>query len=139
MVVKGVPPEAAESFSKLLAACAQRFAEELGGEHGKEAPNTKGFDDRAPKPDVEYDSEDEEGKYPFVVNHYKKGKGATLHRRDGCWHARELSFSSYQLFDVKGVPKGLYTSICKKCWPDTAQAMTRSMMRSRTSPSSHMA
>ena len=54
----------------------------------------------------------------FVIALSNENKVLRLHRKDGCWHSRNLAFKSFELFEGPSVPDHLYTSYCKKCWPE---------------------
>jgi hypothetical protein len=57
---------------------------------------------------------EDEAKY--VISEGYRGKVARLHRRDGCYRGRNLSFASYEL--VFGEPsQNSFTDVCRSCWP----------------------
>jgi hypothetical protein len=65
------------------------------------------------KAEVEKVSEDEA---KYVISEGYRGKVARLHRRDGCYRGRNLSFASYEL--VFGEPsQNSFTDVCRSCWP----------------------
>ena len=61
--------------------------------------------------------EEEANDYEFIVALAGRGRKATLHRRGGCWRARRLSFTSYELVAGPGAPaEGAYDHRCRDCW-----------------------
>ena len=40
-----------------------------------------------------------------------------LHKKEGCWRARALAFSSYEHISADPPPAASYSTVCKHCWP----------------------
>ena len=53
----------------------------------------------------------------MAKSHRARGTVLRLHRTDGCWQARTLSFADYEVCDLHLVPRQLYTHYCRSCWP----------------------
>jgi muconolactone delta-isomerase len=68
------------------------------------------------KATVEENVGDEEAKY--VISEGYRGKVARLHRRDGCYRGRSLTFNSYELVFGNPSPNS-YTDYCRSCWSDS--------------------
>ena len=62
--------------------------------------------------------EEDEAKYIISVGRRRHGPTVDcLHRKGGCWRARSLAFSSYELVSLDPPPSASYGTVCKQCWP----------------------
>ena len=120
LLAKEVPKEEAEVFTKHLEEQALAFCEKLAGNQ----PTQKAARDLDLElPEVEDDHESDAGGLERVlVSTRRRNQGRTLHLEGGCYHARELLFTCYEVFDNKMAAEGLYTNVCGKCWPKGAAA-----------------
>ncbi len=54
---------------------------------------------------------------PHVVAVGYRGRVARLHRRDGCYRGRQLTFKDYELVHEDPLLAASYTDIFRSCWP----------------------
>ena len=60
--------------------------------------------------------EEDEPIAKYVVSITRGGTCARLHKAMGCWRARRLAFSKYELVDVDPPPQDAYSDYCRTCW-----------------------
>ena len=46
-----------------------------------------------------------------------RAKKSRLHRRNGCYRARQLRFQNFEVVNFTPVPDHMFDSVCKACWP----------------------
>ena len=114
---------------EVLQACikdAHDFLQELGASARRTAaPLVPAVAVQLPNPEEAVEDEPEEvgdqaGMFVISVSGTGLGhraKRARLHRRDGCYRARQLRFHSYEVVSFSPVPDNLYDSVCRACWP----------------------
>ena len=64
---------------------------------------------------VEDEANEDAALYVVAVGY--RGKVARLHRRDGCYRGRQLTFKDYELVYEDPPPAASYTDFCRSCWP----------------------
>ena len=71
------------------------------------------------KDDPEVEPDENTAKY--VIAAARRNRPArtvtTLHSASGCWRARALAFSNYELVFEAVPPRAAYSDVCKNCWP----------------------
>ena len=118
-------PEEMEQAVRDLVDTAKYFTGELSASPGSTAPLERAGATRLDERPAEAEACGEEAAEPeglYVISVSGTGAGhkakhARLHRRDGCYRARQLRFHDYEILDFSLVPEELYNSICKVCWP----------------------
>ena len=61
--------------------------------------------------------EDSEDEFAYIISVSKRGKKATLHKKEGCWRSKRFAFGSYETVEGQELPSdSLYDFKCKNCW-----------------------
>ena len=62
--------------------------------------------------------ENDEAMYIISVGRRRRGAAVDcLHKKDGCWRARTLNFSSFEYVTIDPPLAASYSSVRKHCWP----------------------